>query len=97
MGKQRDPADLAQARFGRHRYRCSVHLFPVRDWNAPRREWFADLHEHMAKSMFYGETHIEEFPDEEKRNLWRNRAHWAMIAMGEAIPRYAGHLDSVNS
>jgi hypothetical protein len=59
-------------------------------WDAPRKDGFKDLHEHMAKSMFYEETRTEEFPNDEKRDLWRNRAHWAMIAIGQAMPLYAG-------
>jgi hypothetical protein len=40
--------------------------------------WTAkDLHEYMAKSMFYEEARTEEFPNEEKRDLRRNRAYWA--------------------
>jgi hypothetical protein len=61
-------------------------------WNAPRKEWFSDLHGAMAMSMYYDETKNENFQDEEQRELWRNRAHWAMIAMGEAIRLYAGRV-----
>jgi hypothetical protein len=58
-------------------------------WNAPRKEWFADLHEAMAMSMYHDETKNENFRHEEQRELWRRRAHWAMIAIGGAMRTYA--------
>ncbi len=60
-------------------------------WNAPRKEWFADFHEYMAKSMYFDESGREAFPDDETRNRWHHRAHWAMIGIGSAMPMYSRH------
>jgi len=59
--------------------------------DAPAKDIFRDLHEVMAMSMYRDETNNDCFQHEDQRHLWRLRARWAMIALGEAVPLYAEH------
>ncbi|NEV01360.1 hypothetical protein [Bradyrhizobium uaiense] len=59
-----------------------------------------DLTEAVAKYMATYEKDSglvgDRWSSEEVRKIWRHRAHYAIMAIGQAISSYAGHWNNID-